>query len=135
MASTSANAPLDPNMVDDPPAEHSERYAGTPSPGRGLTPRSEQVMSPNQRGQQIVRERSQSHEGGTPRRSASKIPGTPPPPLAEDQFHDLPTGPALVPSTPTECVSKEFQKPTFGVPKAYVWSSKSLRLEFHRPTL
>eukprot|EP00971_Amphidinium_carterae_P081943 1621097-Amphidinium_carterae.2 len=31
--------------------------------------------------------------------------GTQPPP-AEDQFHDLPPGPALVPSTPTKCVSE-----------------------------
>eukprot|EP00971_Amphidinium_carterae_P135858 2691817-Amphidinium_carterae.2 len=62
-------------------------------------------MSPNQREQQIVHERSRSHEGGTPRRSASRTPGTPPPP-AEDQFHDLPTGPALVPCTPMECVSE-----------------------------
>eukprot|EP00971_Amphidinium_carterae_P301248 5985183-Amphidinium_carterae.1 len=92
-------------MFDDPPAGHAERYAGTPSPTPGLTPRSEQVMSPNRREQQIVRERSRSHEGGTPRRSASRTPGTPPP-LAGDQFHDLPSGPALVPSTPTACVSE-----------------------------
>eukprot|EP00971_Amphidinium_carterae_P256642 5095859-Amphidinium_carterae.1 len=65
-------------------------------------------MSPNQREQQIVRERSRSHEGGTPRRSGTRTPGTPPPP-AEDQFHDLPSSPAMVPSTPTECVSERQQ--------------------------
>eukprot|EP00971_Amphidinium_carterae_P134250 2660034-Amphidinium_carterae.1 len=29
-------------MFDDPPAEHAERYAGTPVPAPGLTPRSQQ---------------------------------------------------------------------------------------------
>eukprot|EP00971_Amphidinium_carterae_P270575 5368764-Amphidinium_carterae.1 len=41
MASTFSNTPSDRNMLDDPPAEHDERYAGTPVPAPRLTPRSQ----------------------------------------------------------------------------------------------
>eukprot|EP00971_Amphidinium_carterae_P348298 6490419-Amphidinium_carterae.10 len=90
MASASSNTPLDSHMFDDPSAEHAERYAVNTAPAPGLNLRSEQVMSPNQREQQLMRERSRSHVANAPRRSATRTLGTPTSHPAEDQFHYLP---------------------------------------------
>eukprot|EP00971_Amphidinium_carterae_P049639 978637-Amphidinium_carterae.2 len=98
MAFASSNIPLDSNMFDDPPAEHAERYASDVAPAPGLTPRELQAMSPNRHDQSPVRERSRSHEPGTPGR---RVPGKPTSHAKDHlQFQDLPHAPQVVPSTP-----------------------------------
>eukprot|EP00971_Amphidinium_carterae_P257773 5116576-Amphidinium_carterae.3 len=87
--------PLGSNMFDDPSTEHAERYAIDVAPANGLTPREQQVMSPNRHDQ--MRERSQTHEPGTPRR---RVPRTPTFRMEDHlHFHDLPQPAQFVPST------------------------------------